>query len=178
MAMMVGYMEAKSTSATRVWRPMGGMKERPPLSMVSSSPAVLKCSGSALRQGMRMPSASGPGQLHGGDQGPGAGPGRLLEGHLADPGDLDQPHEARFPVVEGVAPVQMPAAGKRGPRLPGRRCGRRKNSCGRRPNAPGGRLRLPGPGGGSRQYSRLQRQRVGMITSSPQSLSTRSGSAR
>jgi hypothetical protein len=56
--MMVGYMEAKSTSATWVCRPGGGMKVRPPLSMVSNPPAVLKRSGSALRQGMRMRSAT------------------------------------------------------------------------------------------------------------------------
>ena len=68
---------------------------------------------------------------------PGLERAACLQGHLADPGDLDEAHEARFPEVEGVAPVQVPAAVKGGGRIPDRRCGRRKNSCGRRRTAGG-----------------------------------------
>ena len=81
--------------------------------MVSSCPRGLETFRFALAPGDENAVGGGPGQLHGGDQGPGGGPGRPLQGHLADAADLHESRQAGLPIVEGIAPVQVPAAVKR-----------------------------------------------------------------
>src|SRR3989441_8319348 len=90
--------------------PGSGTKTRPPLSAVSSSSAVLNCSGCCLCHGIRMPVPVRLQELQGADGCPRGCARQLLDRHAAEPGELEQPFETGFGQEKGVLRIQVPPA--------------------------------------------------------------------